>query len=90
VGFRVLEGAPAREGAEIADADGNVVGKVTSGAPSPSLGGSVGMGYAPPAFAAPGTPIKVIVRGRQQAAEIAPMPFHPHRYARKPAATSGA
>ncbi|HEX8568879.1 MAG TPA: glycine cleavage system aminomethyltransferase GcvT [Caulobacteraceae bacterium] len=83
VGFKVLEGAPAREGAEIADAEGNVVGKVTSGAPSPSLGGSVGMGYVPPSLATPGTPIKVIVRGRAQAAEIAPTPFHPHRYARK-------
>ena len=83
VGFKVLEGAPAREGAEIADADGAVVGKVTSGAPSPSLGGSVGMGYVPPSLAAPGTPIKVIVRGRAQAAEVAPTPFHPHRYVRK-------
>ena len=62
---------------------GNVVGKVTSGAPSPSLGGSVGMGYVPPSLAAPGTPIKVIVRGRAQAAEVAPTPFHPHRYVRK-------
>jgi aminomethyltransferase len=90
IGFRVLEGAPAREGAEIADADGQVVGRVTSGGPSPSLGGSVGMGYAPPALAAPGTPIKVIVRGRPQAAEVTAMPFHPHRYARKPVTTSGA
>ena len=87
VGFRVLEGAPAREGAEIADSDGRVVGRVTSGGPSPSLGGAIGMGYVPPALASPGTPIKVIVRGRAQAAEVAPTPFTPHRYFRK---TSGA
>jgi hypothetical protein len=31
VALKVLEGAPAREGAEIADADGKVVGVVTSG-----------------------------------------------------------
>jgi aminomethyltransferase len=83
VGFKVLEGAPAREGAEIADVEGNVVGKITSGGPSPSLGGSIGMGYVPPALSAPGTPIKVVVRGRAQAAEVAPTPFHPHRYVRK-------
>ena len=41
------------------------------------------MGYVPPALSAPGTPIKVIVRGRAQAAEVAPTPFHPDRYVRK-------
>jgi aminomethyltransferase len=85
VGFRVLEGAPAREGTPIADDRGEVVGRVTSGGPSPSLGGSVGMGYVPPALAAPGTRVQVLVRGRAQPAEITPMPFHPHRYFRKPA-----
>ena len=90
VGFRVLQGAPAREGAEIADMDGQVVGKVTSGGPSPTLGGSVGMGYAPPALSQPGTPVQVLVRGRAQPAEIATMPFAPHRYHRKSQAVSGA
>ena len=85
VGFRVLEGAPAREGTPIANEAGDVVGKVTSGGPSPSLGGSVGMGYVPPALSAPGTRIQVLVRGRAQAAEVTAMPFHPHRYFRKPA-----
>lgn len=90
VGFRVLQGAPAREGAEIADMDGRVVGRVTSGGPSPMLGGSVGMGYVPPALAEPGTPIQVLVRGRAQPAEVATMPFTPSRYHRKPSAVSGA
>jgi aminomethyltransferase len=90
VGFRVLQGAPAREGAEIADTDGNVVGRVTSGGPSPTLGGALGMGYVPPALAQPGTPIQVLVRGRAQPAEVTPMPFTPARYHRKPSAVSGA
>jgi len=85
VGFKVLEGAPAREGTPIADETGAVVGKVTSGGPSPSLGGSVGMGYVPPALSAPGTRLQVLVRGRAQPAEVTPMPFHPHRYFRKSA-----
>ena len=41
------------------------------------------MGYVPPALAEPGTALKVIVRGKPQAAEVAPMPFVPHRYVRK-------
>jgi len=82
VGLRVLEGAPAREAAEIADASGGVVGRVTSGGFSPSLGAPIAMGFVPPALAEPGAPLKVIVRGKQQLAEVAAMPFVPHRYAR--------
>ena len=77
-----VSGAPAREGAEIADGDGKVIGKVTSGGPSPTLGRNVAMGYVPPSHAQPGTKLKVIVRGRTQDAEVTPMPFVPHRYVR--------
>ena len=84
VGLHVKEGAPAREGAEIADADGAVIGKVTSGAPSPSLGKNIAMGYVPPAFSEPGTELKVLVRGRPLAAEVVATPFAPTRYYRKP------
>lgn len=84
VGLKVLEGAPAREGAEIANESGEVIGKVTSGGPSPSLGQPVAMGYVPPAYAALGEALKVIVRGKAQACEVASMPFVPHRYVRKP------
>ena len=83
VGLIVLEGAPAREGAQIADEAGNVVGVVTSGGFSPSLGKPIAMGFAPPALADVGTCLKVIVRGKAQAAEVAAMPFVPHRYVRK-------
>jgi len=84
VGLIVKEGAPAREGAEIADAEGNVVGRVTSGGPSPSLGKNIAMGYAPPALSALGTELKVIVRGKAAAAEVVAMPFVAQRYYRKP------
>lgn len=79
----LVEGAPAREGAEIADADGDIIGTVTSGGFSPSLNRPIAMGYVPPAFAAPGTKLSVIVRGRAQAAEVTSLPFVPHRYVRK-------
>jgi len=84
VGLSVKEGAPAREGAEIADADGNIIGKVTSGGPSPTLGRNIAMGYVPPAFAALGTDLKVVVRGKSAAAEVIAMPFVAQRYYRKP------
>lgn len=83
VGIKV-QGAPAREGAEIADADGAVIGKVTSGGPSPSLGSNIAMGYVPPSHSALGTALKVIVRGRPQDAEVVAMPFVPKRFYRKP------
>lgn len=84
VGLSVKEGAPAREGAEIADMDGNVIGTITSGGPSPTLGRNIAMGYVPPAFAELGTDLKVIVRGKPAAAEVVAMPFVAQRYYRKP------
>ncbi|MDP3399981.1 MAG: glycine cleavage T C-terminal barrel domain-containing protein, partial [Brevundimonas sp.] len=86
VGLHVKEGAPAREGAEIADADGQVIGTVTSGGPSPTLGHNIAMGYVPPHFAALGTDLKVIVRGKPAAATVIAMPFVAQRYYRKPKA----
>ena len=80
----IVEGAPAREGAEIATPDGAVVGAVTSGGFSPSLGKPVAMAFVPPAVAAPGTLLKALVRGRAQDARVTPMPFVPHRYVRQP------
>jgi aminomethyltransferase len=82
VGLKVLQGAPAREGAEIADETGAVVGRVTSGGFAPSLGAPIAMGFVSPALAAVGTPLSVIVRGKPQAAEVTAMPFVPHRYVR--------
>ncbi len=83
VGLSVKEGAPAREGAEIADRDGNVIGKVTSGGPSPTRGRNIAMGYVRPQFAELGTDLKVIVRGKPAAAEVVAMPFVAQRYYRK-------
>jgi len=84
VGLIVKEGAPAREGAEIADGDGNVIGTVTSGGPSPTLGRNIAMGYVPPAFSELGTDLQVIVRGKAAPAEVVATPFVAQRYYRKP------
>ncbi len=84
VGLIVKEGAPAREGAEIADDAGTVIGRVTSGGPSPTLGKNIAMGYVPPSHAALGTALKVVVRGKPAAAEVIATPFVAQRYHRKP------
>jgi aminomethyltransferase len=83
VALKVLEGAPAREGAEIADASGAVIGVVTSGGFSPILKCGIALGFVPPAHAAVGTALKVIVRGKPQACDVVKAPFVPHRYVRK-------
>jgi len=74
--------APAREGAEIATADGTVVGKVTSGGFGPTLNGPCAMGYVAREHSAPGTKLDLIVRGKPLPATIAAMPFVPNRYKR--------
>ncbi len=83
VGLEV-EGAPARDGTEIVDADGKVIGIVTSGGFSPSLNRAIALGLVPPGFAAPGTTLGVSLRGRVRPARVTETPFVPHRYYRKP------
>lgn len=78
-----VEGAPAREGAEILDVAGTPIGRITSGGFSPTLNRAIAFGFVPPASAAPGTPLQVSVRGRLQPAEVTTLPFVPHRYVRK-------
>jgi aminomethyltransferase len=82
VGLRPQGQAPAREGAEIHDSADQRIGTVTSGGFGPSLGGPLAMGYVAAAHAGPGTPVRLVVRGRPLAATVAPMPFVPHRYRR--------
>jgi glycine cleavage system T protein (aminomethyltransferase) len=71
----VLEGrGVARAGHTLAH-EGRAVGRVTSGAPSPSLGKSIGLGYVPPALAAIGTELAVMIREQPVPARVVPTPF---------------
>lgn len=74
--------APAREGADIATPEGEIVGKVTSGGFGPTLNAPCAMGYVAKAHSAPGTRLDLIVRGKPLPATVAPMPFVPNRYKR--------
>ncbi len=78
-----LEGkAPAREGAEISDSTGAIVGRVTSGGFAPSLQKPIAMGYVDAAHAVVGTELNLIVRGKPLPAHVVAFPFVPTRYYR--------
>ena len=79
----LVEGAPARENATIADSAGIGIGRVTSGGFSPSLNRAIALGFVDPEHAAPGTRLQVSVRGKLRSAEVTSLPFVPHRYVRK-------
>ncbi len=82
VGLSIEGRLPAREGAEVFAGD-TLVGRVTSGGFSPTLGHPVAMAYVAADHAAPGTALSIEVRGRRLDAEVVPLPFVPHRYHRQ-------
>lgn len=84
VGLALDGKAPAREGAEIADSTGAIVGRVTSGGFAPSPGRPIAMGYVASASSASGTPLSILVRGKPLPARVVAMPFVPTRYFRGP------
>jgi aminomethyltransferase len=77
-----LEGRlPAREGASVYAGE-ELVGKVTSGGFSPTLGRPIAMAYVGADYAAEGTGLEIEVRNKRLPATVTPMPFVPHRYYR--------
>lgn len=82
IGLRPQGRMPVREGADLVDADGRVVGKVTSGGFGPSVGAPVAMGYVEAKLAALGTGLNAIVRGQPVPVTLAALPFVPTRYQR--------
>lgn len=79
----VIEGVPAREGAEIVDVDDKPVGQITSGCPSPTMKQNIAMGYIQEGLHKAGTEVKVIVRGKPRKAVVTKMPFVPSKYHRE-------
>ncbi|WP_457973252.1 glycine cleavage system aminomethyltransferase GcvT [Arthrobacter sp. D1-17] len=56
--------------------DGNVVGEVTSGQPSPTLGYPVAMAYVDVEYTEPGTPLDIDLRGKAEPFEVVALPFY--------------
>ncbi len=75
VGFRLTERGIPRHGYEIASPEGEVMGVVTSGTMSPILKKGIGMGYVSTNYAAIGSQIAVVIRGKLIKAEVVKMPF---------------
>ncbi len=76
VGFEMIDRGIPRHGYRLLDGDGNVIGEVTSGTQSPSLGVAIGLGYVNNEFKSPGTEIFLEVRGKSLRAKVVKLPFY--------------
>lgn len=74
IGFKMTERGIARPEYLILK-DGATIGRVTSGAPSPTLGISIGLGYVSPEHASVGSEITIAIRGKSVAAQVIETPF---------------
>jgi aminomethyltransferase len=75
VGFEMLEKGIARHGYDIKDFEGVIIGRVTSGTQSPTLGKAIGMGYVDTKHAAIDTEIFISIRNTLLKAKVVKMPF---------------
>jgi aminomethyltransferase len=82
VGLQALERIPVREHTELQDSSGNRIGEVTSGLLGPTIDKPVAMGYVDAQWAALGTKVVALVRGKPVPMEVCAMPFVPTRYFR--------
>lgn len=76
----ITQTAPARAGAKVCDAEGNEIGHVTSGCPSPSLQKNIAMAYIPNLSSKIGSVHRVLVRKKLLEAKVVKMPFTPAKY----------
>jgi aminomethyltransferase len=75
-GFEMIDKGIPRQHYEICDADGNIIGKVTSGTMSPSLKKAIGMGYLKTGFDAFGQEIYIKIREKLLKAKVVKTPFY--------------
>src|SRR6195952_1209785 len=70
VGFEMIDRGIPRHDYEIVDAEGNNIGKVTSGTQSPSLQKAIGMGYVKSEYAKEGSEIFIKIRDNKIKAKV--------------------
>jgi aminomethyltransferase len=88
VGLEMIDRGIARDEYCCCNEAGQVIGVVTSGSPSPTLGKNIALAYVPPAMAALGTVIYVEIRGQKCKAQVVATPFY--KRTRKAAAPQSA
>jgi aminomethyltransferase len=76
VAFELEERGIPRQGYDIVDENGNIIGVVTSGTMSPCLQKGIGMGYVPRILSKTGTQIHIQVRKKAIPATIIKLPFY--------------
>ena len=76
VAFEMVEKSIPRHDYEILDANGNIIGKVTSGTMSPSIGKGIGMGYVSSEFSNIDTEIFIQIRKKSMPAKVVKLPFY--------------
>ncbi len=82
VAFVVEHRAPVRHGAKIIDNLGEVIGVVTSGGFSPTLGLPIAMGYVQREYSVPGSGLNAIIRGKPRGIVVTEMPLIQTNYYR--------
>ena len=82
VGIKPLGKLPAREGTQILNKNGKIIGEITSGGYSPSLQAPIAMGYINAEILQENYEILLSVRGNLLPAEIVSLPFVEHKYFR--------
>ncbi len=75
VGFEMVDRGIPRHDYEIVDAEGTVIGRVTSGTQSPSLQKAIGLGYVQNEFVKEGTEIFIKIRDNRVKAKVVKFPF---------------
>jgi aminomethyltransferase len=74
-GFELLDKGIPRHGYEIFDESGTLIGHVTSGTQSPSLGKAIGLGYIQTGFNAIGSSVFIKVRDKLLRGTVVKLPF---------------
>jgi aminomethyltransferase len=82
VGLKVDGKRPVRDGQAVVDSQGNQVGEICSACYGASVGGPIAMAYVNRELGAAGTQLTVLVRDKEVAVTVAPLPFSPQRYFR--------
>ena len=76
VGFEMVDRGIARNGYEVCDAEGNKIGEVRSGSPSPSTGKNIGTALGCASFSKVETEIYIKIREKLVKAVVVKMPFY--------------